>query len=182
MIQLHQNEEPILIIRKHWIVLLEHSSIILFLLLVPVVGYPFINVLSGLVVSVFSNAEGEMLTAFLNLFLVLYTMMVLAAFLFIFMDYYLDMWIVTNRRILDVEQRGLFSRRIAEIPLSSVQDVTIDIHGILRTLLKFGTIKIQTAGEREYIIKDVPHLTQIKDAMLAYVHRTQEHREAKIKD
>lgn len=110
-----------------------------------------------------------------NFFLALY-MMVLFLFLFLFwMDYYLDMWIITNRRVIAIEQKGLFRREIAEILLPRVQDVTIEISGVVETFLKFGTIKIQTAGEREFIIHNIPRLYEIKDIILKYSNgRTQQ--------
>ena len=95
--------------------------------------------------------------------------MVLLTFLFYFWaDYYLDMWIITTERIIDINQLGLFSREISEIPLRHVQDVTIEVHGIIETFLKFGTIKIQTAGEREFTIDTVPRLYEAKDLILKY--------------
>src|SRR5512133_1855326 len=57
----------------------------------------------------------------------------LAIWLFFFstvLDYYMDIWIVTNDRIIAVEQQGLFSRTISEMDLWLVQDVTSEIKGI----------------------------------------------------
>jgi uncharacterized membrane protein YdbT with pleckstrin-like domain len=73
-------------------------------------------------------------------------------------DYYLDVWIVTNRRVIDVEQRGLFSREIATMQLSKIQDITTEVKGFLPTLIGFGDVHVQTAGlEREFVIRGVPH-------------------------
>lgn len=75
----------------------------------------------------------------------------LFAWLFLFqafMDFYLDIWIVTNRRILNIEQTGLFSRTISELRLYRVQDVTSTITGFLHTLFGFGDVEIQDAGEK----------------------------------
>ncbi len=87
------------------------------------------------------------------------------------MDYYLDMWIVTEKRVINIDQRGLFSREISEIPMANIQDVTVEVHGLMETLLGFGTVRIQTAGEREFTIDDIPRLNPVKDAILEYAHR-----------
>ena len=55
---------------------------------------------------------------------------------------------------------------MSEIPLSRVQDITIEVHGIIETLLGFGTIRIQTAGERDFYIHDVPRLQTLKDLIM----------------
>jgi len=98
----------------------------------------------------------------------LYIMILLVFMFLIWMDFYLDMWIITTKRIIDIEQRGLFSREISEIPLIHIQDITMEVRGIVRTFLKFGTIRIQTAGEREFTVRDIPHLYEIKDLILKY--------------
>jgi uncharacterized membrane protein YdbT with pleckstrin-like domain len=103
----------------------------------------------------------------MNFLITLYLGLLMAFLFFEWADYYLDTWIITSRRIIDVEQNGLFDRHIAEIPLSRVQDITIEVKGLIETLLHFGTIRIQTAGERDFFIHDVPHLQELKDAILA---------------
>ena len=70
-------------------------------------------------------------------------------FFFSFVDYYLDAWIITNERIIDIQQKGFFSRVIAEHKLFRIQDVTSEVHGAIPTLLKFGDVYIQTAGTKQ---------------------------------
>lgn len=53
---------------------------------------------------------------------------------------------ITNQRIIDMNQHGLFKRTVAEASYDKIQDVRYTIHGVWQTLFKFGTIVIQTAG------------------------------------
>ena len=64
-------------------------------------------------------------------------------------DYYLDVLIVTNNRIFDITQEGLFKRTSSSFRIDKIQNVTVDQKGIIETLFDFGTIKLETAGERE---------------------------------
>ena len=81
-------------------------------------------------------------------------------------NYYLDLWVVTDRRIIDIQQHGLWSRKISECRLDRVQDISTEVRGFLPTLLGFGDVRIQTAAEAErFIMKDVPHPYEIKDAI-----------------
>ncbi|MDO8537098.1 MAG: PH domain-containing protein [bacterium] len=166
MLKLNENEKILLIIRKHWFVVARTVFLFILLLLIPTIV---------LTVMQFSpdNFDNDIAGPITNLFLSVYSM-VLLLFLFLFwMDYYLDMWVITNDRIIDIEQRGLFYRNISEIPMQHVQDVTIEVHGVIETFLKFGTIRIQTAGEREFTINMVPHLYEAKDLILQYANKLQ---------
>ena len=161
MLTLRPNETIVLITRKHWFLIVQRLILISFLSLIPFLiagAIPFISQIARLDLS-----SATPITIFA---LAVYGMALLAAFFLFFVDYYLDMWIITSTRILDVEQHGLFSRRISEIPLERVQDVTTEIHGVIKTLLGFGTVRIQTAGEREFLIHDVPDPERVKEIIL----------------
>ncbi len=60
--------------------------------------------------------------------------------------YYFNSFIITDKRIIDWDQRGLFHREISETDYSKVQDITYKIKGFWPTILNFGILQIQTAG------------------------------------
>ncbi|MFC1612586.1 PH domain-containing protein [Patescibacteria group bacterium] len=75
-----------------------------------------------------------------------------------FLDYYLDTWIITNDRLLNIEQEGVFARTIAELDLYRIQDATSDVKGILPSLFGYGNVHIQTAGaKKKFELEEVPH-------------------------
>ena len=85
----------------------------------------------------------------------------------IWTDYYLDVWFITNKRIIDIEQKGFFRREISTFRMERIQDITIEIKGILQTFLDFGDIHVQTAGEsQEFIIRGIGHPKQIKEIIM----------------
>lgn len=102
----------------------------------------------------------------------------LAIWLFYFnslIDYYLDIWIVTNERIIVIEQKGLFSRTIAELKLYRVQDIKAEVSGIIPTLFDFGNITIQTAAEEvHFAFKQVPRPYKISRKILEVVEQDRE--------
>jgi uncharacterized membrane protein YdbT with pleckstrin-like domain len=82
-------------------------------------------------------------------------------------NYYLDRIIVTNKRVIDIDQVGLFSMDLATITKDKIQDVKVEVKGIIPTLLKYGTIHIQSAGaNREIVIEGVHHPEKIKEAII----------------
>lgn len=110
----------------------------------------------------------------------LYYLFVWVFFFHAWIDYYLDVWVVTDIRIVDVEQKGLFSRSISELKLFRVQDVTAEVKGILPTVFHYGNVVIQTAGnEQFFIFKQIPHPyeTQQKISELATHDRHTHHSE-----
>lgn len=99
-----------------------------------------------------------------------YYLFVWVFFFFSFIDYYLDVWIITNQRIIDIEQRGFFSRVISEQKLFRVQDVTSETHGVFSTMLNFGYVYIQTAGAKSrFIFEDVPDPNGVRDTIIKLV-------------
>lgn len=88
-------------------------------------------------------------------------------FFFSFIDYYLDVWIVTNERIISIEQEGFFARIISEQRLFRVQDVTSEIEGLFPTLFKYGNVYIQTAAEKErFTFEQVPDPNEVRDVII----------------
>ncbi len=57
-----------------------------------------------------------------------------------------DVLIVTNFRVIDIDQRGLFSRHVSEAGLSAIQDVSWKKQGFWQTIFRMGSVTVQTAG------------------------------------
>ena len=92
-----------------------------------------------------------------------------------FFDYYLDAWLITDHGIIDIAWHGWFHRQSARVLYSDIQGVEYEIHGILGTLLYFGTVsveKISTGAHitLEYVKNPRSVETSILTNMEAYVH------------
>ena len=166
MMQLYENEEIRLVVRKHWFVMLSYGIAGLAMLILGTGAYLYLPAVAPFIEISIDNS----LLAFAYF---LYLMILVGLLFYAWIDYYLDTWIITDTRVIDIEQNGFFSREVSEIPLSRVQDVTIDVHGLIPTLLKFGTIRLQTAGEREFTMHHIPRLQEVKDEVLKMVHTKQ---------
>jgi len=161
MIQLKPDEKIILALHRHWIILVGKLFIVLVLTIVPVFGSLFLLYLNQDLI-------------LLSLFLAALYFLIVSALTFVFwIDYYLDMWVVTDQKIIDIEQHGLFKREVSEFMLNKVQDVTIKIPGMMATILKYGDITIQTAGETSFTAKDIPRVHEAKNLIIHYSHLAQ---------
>jgi hypothetical protein len=133
-------EQLVYVLRADLIVLVGPVFLLAILGVVPfVLQYIFSLVAPG----VLENQPG--LVAF-TLFRGVYWLFILVFGLTEFFDYYLDVWIVTNERIVDIQLKGLFARAISETRLYRVQDVTAQMKGVFATLFDYGTVHVQTAG------------------------------------
>ncbi|MBI2020973.1 PH domain-containing protein [Candidatus Giovannonibacteria bacterium] len=157
MINLNRNEKILMVLHRHWIVMFLKFFLGLIFLIFPLLLFSFLTTIP--------IDLDYYLPIFAFSFVVYLMILVLILFIF-WADYHLDMWIITNERIVDVEQKGLFYREISEFALERVQDVTIEMPGMLPTLLGYGNIIIQTAGEKSFHIKQVPRLNEAKDLIL----------------
>ena len=152
-----KTEKIIKIIRKDIIILLVKFVFIAFMAIVPL-SIPYIFNLEGF------NSVGQILSA---LSLSIYYLSIWLFLFFIFIDYYLDFWLITNERIISVDQNGFFSRTIAEHRLEKIQDVTSEVHGLIPTLFIYGNVFVQTAGTRQrFSFLQVPEPENIRNLII----------------
>ena len=66
-------------------------------------------------------------------------------FLYSYMLWYFSIYIVTNQRIRQISQRGLFKKSVVDYGLHKIQSISYGVSGIRAGLMGYGTIVIQTA-------------------------------------
>lgn len=165
MIEFQPNETVIISARKHWLIFMLESAGLILSTLLPIAGAIIIRISSPdfvqytLGVQVFYQIVIFITAAWwLAMFM---------AFAAMFTNYYLDILIVTNQRVIDVEQLGLFARDVTSAPLQNIEDIKVEVVGILPSLLDFGNLHIQTAAAmREIVIYGIHHPNKIRDAVI----------------
>lgn len=68
----------------------------------------------------------------------------LIGFFYHWIGWYFSVFIVTNQRLRQVAQKGLFNRSVIDLGLSKIQNMSVDVPGFSATVFGFGTIVIQT--------------------------------------
>ncbi|OGC81270.1 MAG: hypothetical protein A2788_00610 [Candidatus Abawacabacteria bacterium RIFCSPHIGHO2_01_FULL_46_8] len=127
-------EEILMFIRRHWLFEAIIALQGLAMALVPVAIWLFFRTMLGV---------WNLPVLFLIL---IYIQFVLLYSFKNWLDFYLDVIVVTSHKVVDINQEGLFNRRISETSLARVQDAVGRLEGFLGTILKFGRLDIQTAG------------------------------------
>lgn len=153
------NEEVVLITRRHWIVLCIYIIELIGLHCLPPVVFGILYFLVG-----WDSILTNLVYVITVLTVSLYYIAIWLIYFHAFTDYHLDLWIITPQRILDIQQHGLFNRIVAELNMVKVEDVTSEIRGKMATLLNYGNIYVQTAGEQHrFIFQQVPNPQKIAE-------------------
>ncbi|MBI4426079.1 MAG: PH domain-containing protein [Candidatus Kerfeldbacteria bacterium] len=165
---MHGDEQILLLQRKHWSVLVHKLVRYVMLIVAPLLIFGALAWFDvGFTVDT-QNLSGVLLILGASL----YTLLLWMLFFHDWLDYYLDVLIVTNERVVRIEQKGLFNRTVADLTLDRVQDVTVETKGFVQTFLHYGSLHLQSAGERErFTFSDIPDPELVKAEILRYIRR-----------
>ncbi len=82
-----------------------------------------------------------------------------------YVNWKFSVYIVTDQRLIQITQKGLFKRSVVDLNLNQIQMVNYEINGFQETLLGFGTIMIQTYMG-DLVVHDVHHPAKIQKKIL----------------
>lgn len=155
------------------VIKIVRRSFVLFVL--DIIGFIFIAVLPIFLLNFsIQNLNIEISTSTMQTIKVVLATWILFVWVSLFIkftNYYLDSWVITNKRVVDIDQKSLFSRTTATLNLDKIQDVRVNVGGILRTVLHIGTIHIQTAGaETVFVIPDASSPEKVKNTIINLYH------------
>lgn len=155
-----EGEKILRIVHRHWFNILIHFTVVF------VASALVLGSISGFTL-LFPNLNQPQYAIFFVFFQNTFLLFLwLYAFL-IWIDYYFDVWIVTNERVVNIEQKGLFVRKVSELKFARIQDVTSEVSGLIPTLLNFGDVKVQTAAEEDlFLFRQVPDPYEIRDLLM----------------
>jgi uncharacterized membrane protein YdbT with pleckstrin-like domain len=60
--------------------------------------------------------------------------------------------LITDRSLVQILQKSLFIRKVSRLSMQDVEDVSAEHRGILASIFGYGTLTVQTAGERENFV------------------------------
>jgi len=73
-----------------------------------------------------------------------------------YMLWYFSFYIVTNQRLRQTRQKGLFKKTVVDLGLENVQSASFGVTGVLGSMFNYGTILIQT-GAGDLVLSMVSH-------------------------
>lgn len=157
-INLDKDEYIMFEVRKHWFTLVGSGLFLLLLIFIPIFIYSLVPVLPFQL-----ESDHNLLIMFLFLYVNWLIVIWVAGFM-IWTDHYLDVWIITNKNLINVEQIGVFHREISTTRLGRIQDVSSEVSGLAQTFLNYGSLSIQNAGSNsEFKISGIENPIQVSE-------------------
>lgn len=165
--ELEPGEHVVKQVRKHWFLFLAELLPFALLALIPFVLPGFLRLAPPLArYAPLFTVQAPLMRAALGIWLLVSWTGAWSAFT----RYFLNAWVLTNERIVDIKQRGYFSREVSSVLLNRVQDVTTDVRGVLPSLLNIGDINVQSAGAVDkFHMRGIPKPEHMRDLILKYV-------------
>ena len=83
----------------------------------------------------------------------------------------LTAFIITNQRIVDIDQRKHFEKQVSECTLDNIRDIRYNTAGVFHMIANVGTVVIETGGDSGHLeCQDVRNPETIKE-LLARLQR-----------
>lgn len=83
--------------------------------------------------------------------IIIYYILILGYVVEQFLHWYFNIYIVTNKHLVDVDFDSLLYRRITEVNLSDVESVKSKLMGVFASLFNYGDVKVETAAAHQSI-------------------------------
>lgn len=154
---LEEDESLLKVVHKHWLIGFK------------ALFWPTLFLAISVVIMTFQPARGVVVV------MSVWTMVMLIWWLRNFFDYYLDAWLVTDQGIIDIAWHGWFHRQSTRTLYSDLQGVSYEIHGVLGTILRYGTISIEKISTGQSISLEYVHIPKRVESLVvksqeSYLH------------
>lgn len=137
------DEEILLFLRRHLITNLPWLLISIFLTFLPLalpILFPFLSQSIPFLSSLPKN--------YVLAISIFYYLLVFGYFLVNFMTWYFNVFIVTQKRVIDIDFADLVYHNVALTKLDLIQDIDYTQAGFIRSLFNYGDLFVQTAGDK----------------------------------
>lgn len=129
-----KKEEIVLLLRRHPVTHLSKTLIIIFLFFFPLV------MLASPMLS-FEPLNFKIAT------IIAWYLVLMGFTIETFLTWYFRVFIITNRRVIDIDYYSMVNKDITTAELSRIQDMSVVSTGVLASIIDFGTLYLQTAGQ-----------------------------------
>jgi len=93
-------------------------------------------------------------TSTISIIFLIAAILIVAVYLIIRMFIYKNsVFILTNYRVININQDGLFRRKVQETELENIYNLQYEINGPIKSLMNFGNIELTTQGDETNLIR-----------------------------
>ena len=162
------NEKILLLLRAHLITNLPWMILSIFIFIAPIIIFK-ISPLIGFNLLLIPQS-------FLLMYLIINYLLVLILIYEGFLNWYFNVTLVTNKKVVDIDFEHLLYKAVDLAPLAKIEETDSVTAGILGTIFNFGNVSIQTAGAKVAIeMKNIPKPALVADMILDLIGKPHEH-------
>ncbi|MFH1225671.1 MAG: PH domain-containing protein [bacterium] len=156
---LKEGEEPVRAIRRYFF-----SFLLKIIIAVLLVALPFF-----LMYPLFQWGQwGLLIFGGLLLMALIYGLRVLTV-------WYFNLFIITNQRVIDVEQNGFFERTVSSAAYNRIRDTAFRTKGLWQTIFNYGTVIIEIANAQVRLeIRNIKQPKEIQEIITALSQQSRE--------
>ena len=145
-----ENEKIVLVLRQHPITQLKGTlTLILATIIIPFL-ISSVGLLNGL------DNEYTFAAYFFGIIIIL------GLFTRAFLLWFFNVYIITDERVIDVDFNSMIYKNISSAKIENIEDITTQTMGPMASIFDYGTILLQTAGEKtEFEFDHVPHPSKV---------------------
>lgn len=157
------NEKILLLLRAHPITNLRWIVPAILLFLLPFFMPSILEII---------NFNLPLPQPFLIVFLIINYLLVLIITFEGFLHWYFNVYIVTDKNVIDVDFHSILFKNIDVAPLRNIEDTTSSMGGILNSIFNYGNVFMQTAGATKNIdFTSISRPHQVADFILDEAHK-----------
>ena len=94
----------------------------------------------------------------------------LLGLMYAYMLWHFSYYVVTNERIRQVRQKGIFKKTVVDLGLDKIQSISFDVPGFFGSVFAYGTLLIQTiAGD--LVISSVAYPERVYNKLQNAMHK-----------
>lgn len=160
------DENILYVLRASTLLLLPDLAFIILLCFAPLVLGPFLASFEIGGIRVFNPAIMFLVT-------VLFYLFVFGFALQAFLNWFFNTYVITDKKIVDLDFQGVLYKNISEATLDNIEDITSTVKGTFGVVFNVGSVFIQTAAEKnEFEFENVDHPAKIRDIIADLVAET----------
>jgi hypothetical protein len=150
-------EKLFILIRGHMLINLGWVITSIVMLCIPFVVY-ILLIQFDIEIGEFLNTQAQIVAG------LIYLSVFLSYVFFNFIDWYYDIYLITNERLIDYNFSPLTSVHVSEIALQDIQDIKVSTIGFMPNIFGYGNVIVSSASRRgTFEFHAVPKPSKFRD-------------------
>lgn len=154
-------EKVFVLVRQFWLINLGWILRNSFYAVIPFITYSILNLLN---LRIPENLISQRIIA---LILLAYYSILFSNVYRLFVDWYFDVFIITNERVVDYDFKPFTNYTVKEAELENIEDVSEASKGPIASIFDYGDITATTASETGALsLEKIPSPTKVRDVLM----------------